>query len=96
MPVPVLPAVSATPVLSRVMTLVASVILAVGVKVAVQVTPPSLELTELSVPLAMLKSAFVNPVTASLKVTVTSEVSPITSALSATTIDAVGRAVSIV
>jgi hypothetical protein len=48
--------------------------LAVGVKVAVQVMPPSLLLTALSVPLAMVRSALVKPVTASLKVMVTSEV----------------------
>ena len=95
MPVPALPAASVMPVLSNVMTLVASVILAVGVKVAVQVIPPSPELTALSVPLAIVKSALVNPVTASLKVIVTNEVSPIASAVPATTIEAVGRAVSI-
>ncbi len=45
-------------------------------------------------PLAMVKSAFVNPVTASEKVTVTNEVSPMVSELSATTILAVGRTVA--
>ena len=69
--------------------------LAVGVKVAVQVMPPSPELTALKVPLATLRSALVKPETASLKVIVTREVSPIASAVSVTTIDAVGRAVSI-
>ncbi|MNR53974.1 hypothetical protein D3C85_1740820 [compost metagenome] len=69
--------------------------LADGVKVAVQVIPPSLLLTAVSVPLAMVKSALVNPLTASLKVMVTSEVSPILSAVSATTMVAVGRSVSI-
>ncbi len=73
---------------------VASAILAVGVKVAVHVTPPSLELTALKVPLAMDKSALVKPVTASLKVMVTPEVSPMLNAVSATTSDAVGRTVS--
>ncbi len=73
------------------MTLVVSVMLAVGVKVAVQVTPPSALLTAVKVPLAMVRSALVKPVTASLKVKVTSEVSPTTSALSATTTVAVGR-----
>jgi hypothetical protein len=53
--------------------LVVSVMLAVGVKVAVQVMPPSLLLTA-QVPLAMVRSALVKPVTASLKVMVTSEV----------------------
>ena len=82
------------PVLFRVIRLVASVMLAVGVKVAVQVMPPSLLLTAVKVPLAMLRSALVKPVTASLKVMVTSEVSPIRRLLSATTMVAVGRAVS--
>ena len=53
------------------------------------------ELTELSVPLATVKSTLVKPDTASLKVMVTSEVSPACSAVSATTMLAVGRAVSI-
>ena len=68
--------------------------LAVGVNVAVQVMPPSLLLTAVKVPLAIVRSALVKPLTASLKVMVTSEVSPIFSALSATTMVAVGRAVS--
>ena len=76
------------------MRLVVSVMPAVGVKVAVQVTPPSLLLTALNVPLAMVRSALVKPVTASLKVMVTSEVSPALSALSVTTMDAVGATVS--
>ena len=46
--------------------------LAVGVKVAVQVMPPSLLLTAVNVPLAIVRSALVKPVTASLKVMVTS------------------------
>ena len=93
-PEPALPAASATPVLSRVITLVASVTPSVGVKVAVQVMPPSLELTALSVPLATEMSAKVNPITASLNVRVTSEVSPACKAVSAKTTVAVGRAVS--
>ena len=48
----------------------------VGVNVAVQVTPPSLLLTAVNVPLAIVRSALVKPVTASQKVMVTSEVSP--------------------
>ena len=76
------------------MTLVVSVMLAVGVSVAVQVTPPSPLLTEVSVPFAMLRSALVKPVTASLKVMVTKEVSPMRRAVSATTMPTVGRAVS--
>ena len=74
--------------------MVASLVLALGVKVAVHVMPPSPLLTALNVPLAMVRSALVKPVTASLKVKVTSEVSPIFSALSATTMVAVGRWVS--
>ncbi|MCY1456951.1 hypothetical protein D9M71_742050 [compost metagenome] len=57
--------------------------------------PPSLLLIALNVPLAMVRSALVRPLTASLKVMVTSEVSPILSAVSATTMLAVGRTVSI-
>ena len=94
MPVPVLPAASATPVFARVMTLVVSVRFAVGVKVAVQVMPPSAEATALRVPLAMVRSALVKPVTASEKVMVTAEVSPAARAVSATAMVAVGRAVS--
>ena len=82
------------PVLSRVMRLVVSVRLALGVNVPVQVIPPSLLVTALNVPLAIVRSALVKPVTASLKVNVTSDVSPIFSAESATTMVAVGRAVS--
>ncbi len=62
---PTLPlAAACTPELSRVIRLVASVMLAVGVKVAVQVMPPSLLLTAVSVPLAMVRSALVKPLTA--------------------------------
>ncbi|MNP22394.1 hypothetical protein D3C76_1150660 [compost metagenome] len=76
--------------------MVASVMTLVGVKVAVQVMPPSLLLTALRVPLAIVRSALLKPVTASLKVMVTSDVSPIFSELSATTMVAVGCTVSIV
>ena len=96
MPVPVLPAASATPVLSSAIRLVVSSILAVGVKVAVQVTPPSEELRPARLPLGTVRSAPVKPVTASLKVKVTSEVSPAASAVSATTIVAVALEVSTV
>ena len=94
MPLPALPARSLTPVLFRVIRLVVSLMLAFGVNVAVQVMPPSLLLTEVSVPLARVRSALVKPLTASLKVIVTSEVSPIFSAVSVTTTVAVGRTVS--
>ena len=82
--------------LSKVIRLVASVTAAVGVKVAIQVMPPSLLLTALSAPLATVRSALVKPVTASLKVMVTSEVSPAAKAVSVTTMVAVGLWVSIV
>src|SRR5204863_9422256 len=54
----------------------------VGVKVAVQVTPPLEDDTAVSVPLAIVRSALVKPVTASLKVTVNRLVSPIFKAVS--------------
>src|SRR3546814_2158588 len=60
--------------LSSVIRLLASLTLAVGVSVAVQVTPPSLLARPLNAPLASAKSAVVRPLTASLKVIVTSEV----------------------
>ncbi|MCY1397412.1 hypothetical protein D9M71_124140 [compost metagenome] len=69
-------------------------LLAVGVRVAVQVIPPSLVLRLLSTPLATVKSAISRPLTASLKVMVTVLVSPAASALSATVMVAVGRWVS--
>ena len=65
-----------------------------GVNVAVHVTPPSAELTADNVPLAIVRSALVKPVTASEKVIVTELVSPLDRELSATTIVAVGRCVS--
>ena len=67
------------------MTLVASSRSAVGVKVAVQVLPSSVLLTALSSPPSTVRSSLVNPVTGSLKVMVTSEVSPFLRALSAST-----------
>ena len=48
-----------------------------GVRVLVQVMPPSLELRLDKLPLATVKSPVVKPVTASLKVSVTVAVSPI-------------------
>ncbi len=93
MPLPALPTAFCTPLLSRVIRLLASVMLLVGVKVAVQVIPPSLLLTAVSVPLAIVRSALLKPVTASLKVMVTSDVSPMVRLLSATTMVAVGTSV---
>ncbi|MNU03593.1 hypothetical protein D3C72_2476770 [compost metagenome] len=54
----------------------------------------SLVLRPLRLPLVTLRSARVKPVTASLKVIVTTDVSPAAMAVSATTMVAVGRAVS--
>ncbi|MNM42277.1 hypothetical protein D3C81_531090 [compost metagenome] len=92
-PDPVLPDTLATPLLSRVIRLLASVTFEVGVKAAVQVMPPSLLLTALNVPLAMVRSALLKPLTASLKVMVTRVVSPALSALSAITMLALGTLV---
>ena len=89
-----MPAASDTPVFASVITLSVSSMLTVGVSVAVQVTPLSDDVTELSVPFSIVRSPFVKPVTASLNVIVTSEVSPASSDVSATTIVAVGRTVS--
>ena len=77
------------------MTLLAAVVLALGVSVAVQVMPPSLLSKSDSTPLAALKSAKASPVTASLKVMVTAVLWPIPNTVSATTMVAVGRSVSI-
>ena len=76
------------------MRLLASVVSNDGVKVAVQVTPLSPVATSVSVPLAIVRSELVRPLTASLKVMVTPEVSPALSASSATTMVAVGSLVS--
>ena len=62
-----------------------------GVKVAVQVMPPSLDETLLRVPLATLRSELSKPVTASLNVMVTSDVSPGRRLVSLMTMVAVGR-----
>ena len=76
------------------MRLLVSVVLAVGVKLAIQVQPPSIAVTADSVPLAIVKSALVKSLTTSLKVIVTAELSPAVSAVSATKMLAVGRRVS--
>ena len=76
------------------MVLVASSTALLGVKVAVHVTPPSLLLTVLSVPLGAVMSSLPKPVTASLKVKVTRLVSPTLSALSLKVIATVGACVS--
>ncbi len=61
---------------------------------AVQVMPPSPVDKLLTMPLATVRSAVVNEVTASLNVIVTSDVSPIFKAVSDTTKVAVGLTVS--
>ena len=78
------------------MALLASCTLVVGVKVPVQVRPPSLLLTVLKVPLSTVMSALAKPVTASLKVKVTKLVSPARNAVSAMVIATVGARVSTV
>ena len=83
-----------TPVLAKVMAFVAALTLAVGVNVAVHVMP-LVDATAVRVPLAIVRSAFVKPVTASENVIVTRDVSPIVRLLSVTTMPAVGRTVSI-
>ncbi len=86
---------SLMPLLFKVIRLVVSWTPTVGVKVAVQVMPPSLLLTALNVPLATLRSLLSKPVTASEKVTVTRVVSPAFRVGSAITTVAVGRWLSI-
>ncbi|MNV82872.1 hypothetical protein D3C71_1766350 [compost metagenome] len=93
-PTPALPAKSATPVLSSVITLVVSAMLLAAVNVPVQVIPPSPLLTALSVPLATVRSALLKPATASEKVMVTSEVAPEFKLVLATTMVAVGGVTS--
>ena len=56
--------------------------------------PPSVEVIAPSVPLTTVRSLASKPVTASLKVTVTVDVSPILSALSERVMVAVGALVS--
>ena len=75
-PAPALPARSETPVLARAITLLALLVFVPGVKVAVQVMPASALLRLLRLPWLAVRSARVKPVTASLKVMVTSDVSP--------------------
>ncbi|MCY1345420.1 hypothetical protein D9M69_314810 [compost metagenome] len=66
-------------------------LLAVGVRVAVQVIPPSLVLRLLRLPLATVKSAISRPLTASSKVMVTVAVSPTFRLLSLSEMLADGR-----
>ncbi|MNR24413.1 hypothetical protein D3C85_1414900 [compost metagenome] len=71
-----------------------SVMPAVGVRVAVQVMPPSPLERPLRAPSATVKSPMARPLTASLKVIVTVLASFTARAVSATTMLAVGRNVS--
>ncbi|MNW56999.1 hypothetical protein D3C74_347660 [compost metagenome] len=75
------------------MTLTDLLTFACGVNVAVHVTPPSVERTVVSVPLAIVRSVLSKPDTASENVIVTKDVLPRVSVPSATTIVAVGREV---
>ena len=96
LPLPALPARSARPLYSSVMTLALPSIADVGVSVAVQVIPPSPVLKFESEPLGAVRSAVVKPVMASENVKVTVAVSPIFSAVSLIVmlLASVGRAVS--
>ena len=78
------------------MALTALSIPGLGVKIAVQVIPPSLEVRVLKLPLDTVTSALLNPVTASLKRIVTKLVSPILRATSLIEMVAVGPEVSMV
>ena len=73
---------------------VESVTPAVGARVAVQVIPPSVDETVVRVALAMVRSSFAKPVTASEKVKVTKDVSPILRVVSVTMMAAVGADIS--
>ena len=75
-PLPALPARSATPVLASVMVLFALSRSVPEVKVAVQVLPSSAEVRALSVPPWTMRSELSSPVIFSLKVSVTCAVSP--------------------
>ena len=78
------------------MTLVVSVMSAVGVNVPVQVMPPSAVLSVESVPFCTVTSALAKAVTASLNTMVTDEVSPTLSVVSDIVIEVtVGAVVSI-
>jgi hypothetical protein len=86
--------VSAVPTL---ITLVVSSMSSVGVKVPVQVTPPSALLIPVRAPFSTVISALEKPVTASEKVTVRIDVSPTFRALSdITTLVITGTEASIV
>ena len=85
------------PVKSSVIRLLASVVLTLGVSVAVQVMPPSPVVRLDSAALGAVKSAEVKPFTASEKTKVTVAVSPMRRAVSLTVMAEakVGRSVSI-
>ena len=77
-----MPARSAKPVLSSVITLLVDVAPAAGVSVAVQVMPPSPVVRLDSEAVGANRSAEVKPVTASVKTKVTVAVSPMRKAVS--------------
>ena len=93
-----MPLRSIIPELSRVRTLMAAVVLALGVSVAVQVVPPSTLARLDKTAFGAVTSDVVKPVIASVKVKVTVAVSPIFNAVSLIVIaDAsAGRTVSTV
>ena len=75
-PTPALPATSFTPGLFRVITASGLKTPSRGVNVPVHVTPPSDEMTGVSVPFATVRSPFAKPVTGSLNVMTTCELWP--------------------
>ena len=95
LPLPALPARSATPARSTLIWLLAAVTEALGVSVAVQWMPPSTLTRFVTAPLPTVRSAVVKPVTVSLNVKLTVEVSPIFSCESLNVImDSVGATLS--
>ena len=89
-----LPATSNTELALSVITLPATAVLALGVKVALQFVPPSVETGSVSVPLGTFRSVALKSVTASLKVKLTCRVWLPATLLSAMVMVAVGRTVS--
>ena len=80
--------------MATLMTLLASAVPAVGVKLPTQVLPPSVVARVLRVPFSTATSVLPKPVTFSLKTMVTCALSPAVSALSLSVIVAVGPWVS--
>ena len=80
----------------RLIRLVVSRVLLLGVNVPIQVTPPSWLVSAERLPLGTFRSLLSKPLTASENVTVTKEVSPAFNTGSAITMVAVGRRLSII